>query len=448
MDVANPTSDTQVFFERIGLLEAQRPDVDRVQLVSALGDVLAKAGHVRLVQATGEHDSSTQLSGLFVPVLFWGLGSSAGIALGTSPLVWLGLSVAIAVGYLALAAAAPMIGEPVAVTLILAWLAAAVGLGMTDPSSLVWTHGIPIAGALTVAIALRTLRLRQVRDLVLALAGVARSAPYVAPVVLVAVLLPALTADVWHLAANIKPSNLVGAALLSVGVLLLLVRRQLRRELEPAMAARCEFLATRPTAPDLTRDALSTAVDGNTARIVDELPTETLTEAWPTSAKEYAPYLVAAEGRALRRPLTARLLITAAVIGFLLATYIYALLSVTVPTDVAAGWTRSPIHTREVSLVGIDLSFPGDAYVAMAVLLGVFATAIFLAFALTEERIAAALTEALLREPIDRFLLLALPFVSLLEWSLENQERLQPADEEDSESSGAVPGSGGGDVTR
>jgi hypothetical protein len=66
----------------------------------------------------------------------------------------------------------------------------------------------------------------------------------------------------------------------------------------------------------------------------------------------------------------------------------------------------------------------------MAVLLGVFATAIFLAFALTEERIAAALTEALLREPVDHFLLLALPFVTLLEWGLENQERLQSADAE------------------
>lgn len=416
--------------------------------MSALGAALEKAGHVRLVRATGEQDSSDQLSGLFVPVLFWGVGSSAGIGLDASPLAWLGLTVGIAIAYGVLAAAAPKTAGPAAATLMLAWVAVAVVLGMTDPSSLVWTHGIPIGGALVVAVALRTLRLREARDIALALAGVARSAPYVAPVVLVAVLLPALTADVWHLAADTDPSNLVGAALLSVGVLLLLVGRQLRRELEPALAARCRSLAARATAPDLTREALTTAVDGDTVRIVHELPAETLAEAWPASAEEYAPYLVAAEGRALRRPLTARLLITAAVIGLLLGAYIYALLAVTVPTSVASSWARSPIQSHEVSLAGIDLSLPGDAYVAMAILLGVFATAIFLAFALTEERIAAALTEALLREPIDHFLLLALPFVSLLEWGLENQELLQSAADEDSGDSGELSEPGNGDVSR
>lgn len=448
MDVADPSSDTRAFFETFQLLEAQRPDFDRVQLVSALGAALEKAGHVRLVRATGEQDSSDQLSGLFVPVLFWGLGSSIGISLNTSPLAWLGLGAGVAIAYGVLAAAAPKTAGPVAATLMLTWVAVAVVLGLTDASALVWTHGIPITGAFAVAIALRTLRLREARDVALALAGVARSAPYVAPVVLVAVLLPALTADVWHLAADIEPSNLVGAALLSVGVLLLLVGRQLRRELEPALAARCRSLAARVTAAELTRDALSAAVDGDTARIVHELPAERLVEAWPTSGEEYAPYLVAAEGRALRRPLTARLLITAAVIGLLLAAYIYALLAVTVPTGVAADWARSPIQSHEVSLAGIDLGLPGDVYVAMAVLLGVFATAIFLAFALTEERIAAALTEALLREPIDHFLLLALPFVSLLEWGLENQERLQSADDEDSEVSEEPSEPDNGDVNR
>ncbi|MGH2844675.1 MAG: hypothetical protein ACRDL0_01380, partial [Thermoleophilaceae bacterium] len=324
MEVADPSSDTRAFLESFKLLEAQRPDFDRVQLVSALEAALEKAGHARLVRATGEEGSSDQLGGLFVPVLFWGLGSSAGIALETSLLAWLGLSAGIAIAYGVLAAAAPKAAEPVAVMLMLAWVAVAVVLGMTDPGSLLWTYGIPITGALAVAFALRTLRLREARDVALALAGVARSAPYVAPVVLLAVLLPAMTADVWHLAADIEPSNLVGAALLSVGVLLLLVGRQLRRELEPALAARCRSLAARATAADLTRDALSAAVDGDTARIVQELPAERLVEAWPTSGEEYAPYLVAAEGRALRRPLTARLLITAALIGVPLAAYIYA----------------------------------------------------------------------------------------------------------------------------
>lgn len=331
---------------------------------------------------------------------------------------------------------------------MLAWAGAAVALGMTDPREIAWTHAIPIGAALVVAVALRTLRLREARDVAMALAGIARSAPYVAPVVLVVILLPALTADVWQLATDTDSTNLIGAALLSVGVLVLLVGRQLRRELEPAFAARCRSLTARATAPELTRSAVSNSVEEDTARIVNELPAQTLAEAWPASGDEYAPYLVAAEGRALRRPLTARLLITAGAIGLLLTAYIYALLAVTVPRDVAADWSQSRVESHEFNLMAFDLTVPGNVYVAMAILLGIFATAIFLAFTLTEERIAAAITEALLREPIDRFLVLALPFISLLEWGLENQERLQAAGDEGSDGVGAPSEAGNGDEIR
>ena len=43
MDVAKPNSETQAFFESFRLLEAQRPDFDRVQLLSALGAWVANA---------------------------------------------------------------------------------------------------------------------------------------------------------------------------------------------------------------------------------------------------------------------------------------------------------------------------------------------------------------------------------------------------------------------
>lgn len=181
MDVAKPNSETQAFFESFRLLEAQRPDFDRVQLLSALGVALEKTGHVRLVRATAEPPSS-DLSGLFVPVLFWGLGASAGVALGAPWPVWIALSFGIAIGYGLLAAASPKTAPPVAGILMLAWAGAAVALGMTDPGEIAWTHGSPIAAALVLAVALRSLRLREARDVAMALAGVARSAPYVAPV--------------------------------------------------------------------------------------------------------------------------------------------------------------------------------------------------------------------------------------------------------------------------
>lgn len=310
------------------------------------------------------------------------------------------MSFGLAIGYALLAAAAPKAAQPVAILLILLWMGVAVGLAVTRPEALVWTYGIPIGIALAVALALRNLRLREARDLAMALAGVARSAPYVAPVVLIVMLLPALTADVWELAADIESANLVGAAVLSVGLLVILLSRQLRLELEPALAARCRVLTARATAPELTRIALTRASDSDTPRVVSELPEETLAGAWPATGEEYAPYLVAAEGRSLRRPLTARLLITASAVGMLLTGYIYALLAVTVPREVAVDWSQRRVDSHELWLPGLDVTVPGDAYVAMAVLLGVFATAIFLAFALTEERIAAAMTEALLRDQL------------------------------------------------
>lgn len=322
-------------------------------------------------------------------------------------------------------------------------------LGFTDAQQLVWTHLIPIVAAVLLGTAMRSLVLREARDIAMALAGVGRSAPYVAPVVIVAILLPALTADVWQLASAIDSENLIWAAAVSVGLLLFLVARQLRRELEPAFAARCRSLTSRAEAPELTRAAITASVDEETAKVIQELPAETLAEAWPTSGEDYAPYLVAVEGATLRRPLTARLLITAGVMGSLLTAYIYALLAVTVPEGVAESWSHAPVEVCHLSLFGLGVDLPGDAYIGMAILLGIFATAIYLAFALTEERIAAALTEALLREPIDRFLLLALPFVSLVEWTFENQEELTSLDGDDkSPASSPSDEDGSGDISR
>jgi hypothetical protein len=162
----------------------------------------------------------------------------------------------------------------------------------------------------------------------------------------IAVLLPALTADVWRLAAATTYRNLGGAALLTIGVLLLLVARRLRRELEPAFAARSRALASRATTPEATRVGLRAVTEDDMATIVDELPAETFAGAWPRAADEYAPYLVAAEDGALRRPLAARLVVTAGAIGVLFTAYIYAVLAVTVPTRVAATWSGSHVFVR------------------------------------------------------------------------------------------------------
>lgn len=425
-----------------------RVKLDRFVLLKALGDALENAGHLRLVQATAETAESSRFGGLIALLLFWGLGASAGVAIGASPIIWIVLGVGMLLAYGILASESPTIAQSLAPVVMVGWVAAGVALATSDPDGFFWTHGIPILLVLIATTAMRNLRLREARDAALALAGVVRSAPYVAPVVLVVVLLPALTADVWRLAAATDAGNLVAAAVLSVGLLSVLVTRQLRREFESALASRCRSLATRAATPEATRKALIAASDEETGPAIRELPDRVLSSTWPQAADEYAPYLAAAEGDMLRKPLGTRLLITALGVGLMLATYIYALLAVTVPTDVAASWSDSTIPTHDLELLGITATIPGGSYVAIAVLLGIFATAIFLAFAVTEERVATAFTEALLREPIDHFLLLAVPFTTLIEWWLENQGDYESDDvEEESDGPDSSSESGAGDIS-
>lgn len=403
--------------------ERARHVVDQAVLASALKDALEARGHVRLVDAASSGDSQQNFGLLIALVLFWGLGASIGAALNLSPALWVVIALAGAIAYGILASRLPDAGPPVAIAIVAAWLLAAVAFAFADPSELVWTHGVPLLAATLVAIGLRRLHLREARDVTFALAGLARSTPYVVPVVLVVVLLPALTADVWELAGTAGATNLVAAGLLSVGTLLLLVSRQLRREFGPALASRAQALAADPVTPDRTRNQLAGEVDDQTAKAIRELPAEILSDTWPATADEYAPYLATAEGDVLRKPLGMRLGITTVGVGVMLSLYIYALLAATVPSDLAAEWSQTSVPVHEVALLGLSVDLPGGPYVAIAVLLGIFATAIFLAFAVTEEAVATALTGTLLREPLDRFLLLAIPFARCTEWWIENKDQ-------------------------
>jgi hypothetical protein len=373
-------------------------------------------------------------------LVFWSLGSSLGAALDTPVIVWFALSLGVALAYAILAALLPDPSK-VAKALLLCWLGVPLAtlLGAGDLRQLVWTYGVPLVVAGLLAFGLSRLRPREASDLVRALAAVPRAAPYVAPVVLIAILLPALTADVWQLAADTETANLFGAAVLSVGLLVIFVRRQLGSELEPVLAARARWLASRASTPDATRAALDASLDADTAKVMGELPDQTIAETWQGSSEEYVPYLVASEGRVLRQPLTTRLILTVVVIALLLASYIYALLAVSVPATVGARWSDVAIPQHDICLLLSSFSAPGGPYLWMAALLGVFATAIFLAFALTEERVASALTGALLRDPIDRFLVVAIPYAALIERGIANLDDFYLPESPDPS---AAPGNG------
>lgn len=401
-------------FDDAAMLERNRSASDRHELLALLGRVLKGAGHARVVEAKTPEPLLWTPPTLSMLLLCWSLGGALGAGLGASWWAWPFFAAAVAAALILSAKVVPAFTEAIVVSAAVCWLIAGIGLAFDDWRAWQLAYGFP-CGMVTAVGVVRTVLRQQPRDALVGLAGVARSAPFVVPVVLLAVLLPALSADVWQLAVDIRAVNVAAAAAVSVGVLLVLVSRQLAHELKPALSARCRILGAADRA-ELTRRALATELDGEDARRASEVPDALLEDAWTQRPEEYVPYLVAAEQETLRQPLFVRLTITTSAIGALLMLYIYVLLAVTVPASTAAAWSRSSIDSWPVGSLGVELS--GGPYITIAVVLGVFATAIFLAFALTEERFSSALTSALLREPIDRFLVLAVPFVGLVEWAV------------------------------
>jgi hypothetical protein len=254
----------------------------------------------------------------------------------------------------------------------------------------------------------------------MALAGVVRSAPLVAPVVLIVLFLPALSSDVWRVAGELDPGSLLFAGVLSVGLLFIVVRLQLGSQVEPTITQRAEHLSDQQDRIRLTREQVAAATSESDIEVLDALDDATLEAAWPTAGEEYAPYLQAAIGRTLAAPLTGRLAVTVGVVGLLLSAYIYLLCSAVVRIDRAAAWSGQKVPSSAIDVLGVHCLIAGGPYLYLSALLGLAATATFLSFALVEERFAQALTDALLSDPTDRLLALALPYVRLSEDAIES----------------------------
>jgi hypothetical protein len=247
----------------------------------------------------------------------------------------------------------------------------------------------------------------------------------VAPVVLTVLFLPALTSDVWRIAAALDAGSLLLIGVLSVGVLFILVRGQLGSQVQSIIAQRAEQLSDLQSRSELTRRQVRATAPNEAIALVDEMTDSRVGSAWPAAGEEYAPYLHAAVGPTLVAPLTGRLAITVGVTGFLFTGYIYLLCSAVVPLRIAIAWSQASTPSTHLSILGVSWTLGGGPYVHLAVLLGLAATATFLSFALVEERFARELTDALLRDPTDRFLALALPYISLSEKAIEAGRRRQ-----------------------
>jgi hypothetical protein len=400
----------------------RRPELDPFLLRGILANALRRRGYAAIVAPEDGKDQEPRkplLPNILAYTMLWSFGTSGAIAIGLPWFLWpvgIGVALAIILRLNKISGDSEWSGSVV----ILSWVVLGIGQaieGNFDILAVTYLAPLLLGGAYSLAT--RVLRLREAQDFALALGGVVKSAPLVAPVVLIVLFLPALSADVWQVAERLSPPALLIVGIASVGLLFIVVRMQLGSETERTMEQRAKYLCDLSERSELTRRQLA-AADGDANDPLLETMTDTSVEgAWPPAGEEYGPYLHAAGGETLRSPLTGRLALTVGVVSLFFSAYIYVLCSAVVPGSLATEWTGTAAPATEVQLLGATVTLHGGAFLNLAALMGLAATATFLSFALIEERFAKALAGALLQVPTDRFLVLALPYVSLWEKAIE-----------------------------
>ena len=112
-------------------------------------------------------------------------------------------------------------------------------------------------------------------------------------------------------------------------------------------------------------------------------------------------------GPRIRRLLAWRLATTAVGTAALVAGYTYLLAWAAVTARTAAAYVGHRVRMYPLDLIG---ELPAGPFIHVAALFGLVATAVYLAFALTEDDYADALTESLVARPFEEILLLVVPY--------------------------------------
>lgn len=245
-----------------------------------------------------------------------------------------------------------------------------------------------------------------------AIRTVARSAPLMLPVTLTILLIPLFTADLWRAVASLAPYHFGLAAMLTVVPVLALLRHRIRSQVPVEIR---ESLGRIVDSADGWKLALARLL-----RDVDEAQREALEAAikrrveasftvrWP-DPDQVVQKLVGP----VRRQLDLRLVTTALGIAVIVAAYIYMLAWTLVPIEASTKWVEGTVPTVTASFAGASVDLPTGPYLGVATLLGIVATAVLLAFVVTEDNYEAELSDALLSDPLDEHVLVAVPYVAL-----------------------------------
>jgi hypothetical protein len=241
----------------------------------------------------------------------------------------------------------------------------------------------------------------------LELLGLVRSVPLIIPVTLLFVFVPLFTAELWRTASSLDVWRFLAFSGLLILPPLALLARQSLAGLHEAFVEEAAHLELDPDAANRAASKMrgSAPVATEQGQFVVERGFEA-----PFPSAEVGGLVVTLR-LTLRRQLLLRLVPTLMGVGLTVFVYIYLLALSLIPTARATEWVG--IAPAKVSLLSVQLPLL-DAYLAVAGVLGVFATAAFAALVLTEQHFSDTLTDALLRAPAQELLLLALPYRAAL----------------------------------
>ncbi len=292
-----------------------------------------------------------------------------------------------------------------ALAIVLFWLASgayqllAIGL-----AALAATHGLPALVVVAVIAALRIARF-------------VRGVPLLLPVVLVILFAPLLTADLWQLAADLGAHELAYVFCLTILPFLLVLAPQLWRNARSAFLRAAEAVEEDEAALAEAAAALEKAARDDDPDLPErERLLVIIKECFSSEAIEReAPEIQQRISRLLGRRLLFSLVPLTLGLGLCVTLYIYLVAWAMIPIGTVEGWIGAHVTHETLPLLG---DVPTGPYLPASVLLGTLATAIFFAFVITdEETYATALTDLLVRKPLRRAALFALPYSTVRrEW--------------------------------
>lgn len=296
---------------------------------------------------------------------------------------------------------------------VVSWIALAALIAIEHGvTGLLDTYGIAVALPVALYLLVRFLK----NGLGVDFRALLRSIPLLFPLVMLLLVAPLLTADLWQVGAAAEGARLTVLAIFILVPLFAVLIGRLTRSIPDVVVDTGRGLAAESDVPQAV-DALVRRLAGPYAGSwVQNNGRAMLRSGFEASlVEDFSPYLAETLRRPLKRAVVARTLLMLAGLGIFVFVYLYGLSVTLIPADVAKDWSHSGSSHLDVPVLGWHLSVPANPYLGVASLLSLIALGAFLALLTVEESYSRAMASALLHEPVKEFMLLALPYTRLRE---------------------------------